>query len=270
MNTYRTFLGIHLALALRSRTLVAFNYLLPVLFFLVLAGVTARRGGGIQGNLAMALVVGVIGNGLYGGGMQIVAEREANILRRLKMTPVGPGPILAASLVSGWLLYMPAVALLQGLAYLVYGSPFPAKWLSELALLTAGILCFRSLGLIVASTANSVQEASMMTQALYLPMMFFSGTTIPVSQLPTWGQTLSTVLPARHLVEGLQSVVGVNAAPTSLVPGLLALLLTAGAGVTIAYVSFRWHREDRVPPRSKFALVLILLPSLVMAVWKSL
>ena len=51
-------------------------------------------------------MIGILGNGFFGAGMRAVQDREANILRRFKVTPIGPLPILLA-LASGWLLTFP-------------------------------------------------------------------------------------------------------------------------------------------------------------------
>jgi ABC-type multidrug transport system permease subunit len=65
----------------------------------------------------MVLTMGILGNGLWGAGMRAVQDREANILRRFKVTPISPVPILTASMAAGWLLYLPIVALLIAVAH---------------------------------------------------------------------------------------------------------------------------------------------------------
>ena len=49
----------------------------------------------------MVLVIGILGNGLFGAGMRAVQEREENILRRYKVAPITPVPMLVASMVTG-------------------------------------------------------------------------------------------------------------------------------------------------------------------------
>src|SRR2546428_418371 len=108
MKTYLELIKIDLKLALRQRTVIFFNYLFPLIFFFTFAAFF--RAGQSEGNitivLTMALTMGILGNGLFGAGMRAVQEREMNILRRYKVTPVTPGPILVASMVTGWVLYM--------------------------------------------------------------------------------------------------------------------------------------------------------------------
>ena len=65
----------------------------------------AERGAAITMVIAMVLIIGILGNGLFGAGIRAVQEREANILRRYKVTPISPAPLLVASVVTGWILY---------------------------------------------------------------------------------------------------------------------------------------------------------------------
>ena len=85
-----------------------FNYLFPLIFFFAFAELFhAGAGAGIAYFVGTVLAMGILGNGLWGAGMRSVQEREANILRRFKVTPISPLPILVAAMVSGWLLYLP-------------------------------------------------------------------------------------------------------------------------------------------------------------------
>src|SRR5512134_2663402 len=102
---------------MRGRSVVFFNYLFPLMFFFAFA--EFMGGGGSAGMaqvVTMVLVIGIMGNGLWGAGMRLVQEREMNILRRFRVTPISPLPILVASMVTGWLLYLPSLVLLLGLA----------------------------------------------------------------------------------------------------------------------------------------------------------
>src|SRR6266568_8951877 len=151
MRAYLALMKIDLKLAFRDRSVIFFNYLFPLIFFFPFSGIMgASRGGGMTNVVTMVLAIGILGNGLWGAGMRAVQEREMNILRRFKVTPISPAPILIASMVTGWLIYLPAVLLVCALAHQIYGMPIPERWASLLALITLGVFAFRSIGLIVA------------------------------------------------------------------------------------------------------------------------
>src|SRR6185436_12666006 len=117
-----------------------------------------------------------------------------------------PAPVLIASMVTGWLIYLPAVLMVCALAHFFYGMPIPDRLLSALGMVTLGVFAFRSIGLILASIVNSTQESTIAIQLMYMPMLFLSGATFPASLLPAWSQTFGQFLPATYLVSGFQSV----------------------------------------------------------------
>ena len=55
----------------------------------------AERGGAATMVVTMVLVMGVLGNGLFGAGMRAVHGSRAGILRRFKVAPISPLPVLA-------------------------------------------------------------------------------------------------------------------------------------------------------------------------------
>ena len=192
---------------MRERIAIFFNYVFPLIFFFGFGqALGAGRGGAVTQVVTMVLVIGILGNGLFGGGIRAVQDREQNILRRYKVAPISPLPLLVASIATGWALYLPAVVLTVGLARVVYGMPLPHAWFSLLVLVSVGVIAFRAVGLIIAAVANSAQESQILVQLVYLPMLFLTGATIPLAMLPAWAQQVAQFLPGTHLVTGLNGV----------------------------------------------------------------
>jgi imidazolonepropionase-like amidohydrolase/ABC-type multidrug transport system permease subunit len=270
MKAYLVLVRVNLRLALRERVAIFFNYIFPLVFFFAFGSLMhAERGGVTTQVVTMVLVIGILGNGLFGGGIRTVQDREQNILRRYKVAPISPTPLLVASVVTGWVLYLPAVVTTFVLARIVYGLPFPARWLSLLVLVSAGVIAFRAVGLIIASVANSAQESQILVQLVYLPMLFLSGTTVPLTFLPTWTQSLAHFLPATYLVTALQGVLVRGETLVENGHALSVLLLTTLFSGLFASVLFRWEKEEKLRPSAKLALVAVVLPSLVFGVWQT-
>ncbi|MBL8235744.1 MAG: ABC transporter permease, partial [Bryobacterales bacterium] len=165
-------------LVMRDRVVLFFNYFLPLMFFVVFAQTfRADKGGAISQVITMVLILGVLGSGFFGAGLRAVQERELNILRRFKVAPITPLPILVASLVTGLISYLPSLFLILAIAKFYYGMPWPERWVSLTLLLSVGLLSFRSMGLIIAAVVNTMQESQIIIQLLYLPMLFLSGAT---------------------------------------------------------------------------------------------
>src|SRR5438105_4884926 len=111
MKAYLALLQNDLRLALRNRAVIFFNYFFPLAFFFIFAwSFGAKQGAVINRVVTMVLGFGILGNGLFGACMRAVMDREANVLRRYKVTPITPVPILLSSITTGMLLYLPTVA----------------------------------------------------------------------------------------------------------------------------------------------------------------
>lgn len=269
MNAYNALIDIDLKLALRQRSVIFFNYLFPLIFFFIFAQVMhAERGSAMTIVIAMVLIIGILGNGLFGAGIRAVQEREANILRRYKVTPITPAPLLVASVVTGWILYMPNVLLIFGLAHFLYGMPWPDRFWSILLFVSIGIAAFRAIGLILASVTNSMQESQLLVQLVYLPMLFLSGATFPTSMFPPWLLNVSQFIPATYLVTGVQGMLLRNESIATNLQPSGALILTTAVGLFVAFKLFRWEKEEKITASAKLWLMGVLSPFLVLGAWQ--
>ncbi|MFQ5791843.1 MAG: ABC transporter permease, partial [Acidobacteriota bacterium] len=238
-----------------------FNYLFPLLFFFALVQLLgATAGDEISYVVSMVLVLGILGNGLFGAGMRAVQEREANILRRYRVAPITATPLLVASMFTGWAVFLPTLFGVIALAHTIYGMPIPERWLSLLVLVSIGVIAFRAIGLILASVANSTQESSILIQLLYMPMLFLSGATFPLESLPPWARLAAQFLPATYLVTGFQGVFHRNESLAENTASLLALLATILLATFVSVQLFRWEKEEKIRPSAKLWVLAVLLP----------
>jgi imidazolonepropionase-like amidohydrolase/ABC-type multidrug transport system permease subunit len=258
----------NLQLTLRERTVLFFNYAFPLGFYFLFASLgKAKETNTISSVLNSVLTIGLLGNGLFGGGLRAVMERESGILRRFKVAPPGALPILVSGLVVGVIQYLPAVLLMLGISVGYYGMAWPSNWLSFLAFVVLGIFAMRAIGLIIAAVANGMGESNVLVQCLYFPMMFLSGATFPISILPDWVQTVSQFVPTTHVVSGLQGILLQKESLLQNWKAGLALLLTTLACTLIALKIFRWEKEEKVPARAKLWVLGVLAPFLAMGAW---
>lgn len=270
MRTYLAYTKITLKLVMRDRVVLFFNYFLPLLFFIIFAQTfQADRGGAIQQVITMVLILGVLGSGFFGAGLRAVQERESNILRRFKVAPITPLPILTASLVTGLIAYLPSVFLILGISTLFYGMAWPDRWISLLLLLSLGLVAFRSIGLIIASVVNSMQESQIIIQLLYLPMLFLSGATFPISIMPSWLQVVAQFIPASYLYTGLQGILVqkdsllVNAGPGA------AMVVTLAVSTLLSVKLFRWEKDEKMANSAKLWLLAVMLPFLLLGTYQA-
>jgi len=270
MKSYIALVRLDLKLALRQKSVLFFNYMFPLIFFVVFAqAMHGDRGNAMTQVLTMVVIIGVLGNGLFGAGVRAVQERESNVLRRYKVTPITPAPILIAATIVGWILFMPFVLIMFCAAHFAYGMPWPERMGSILLFVTLAILAFRAIGMILAAVANSMQESQILVQLVYLPMLFLSGATFPTSMFPGWLLIVTQFLPATYLVSGLE---GMMLRQESLVANgfpALALLITMFVGLFISYKLFRWEKEEKIRGSAKLWVGAVMVPFVVLGLWQA-
>ncbi len=270
MNAYLMLIKIDIRLAFRQRVVIFFNYLMPFAFFFIFAqAFHADQGGLILQVVAMVTVIGILGNGLFGAGIRAAQDREANILRRYKVAPISPLPLLVASSVTGLVVYMPYVVLMLALAKWRYGMVMPKHMGAVLIFIVIGVLAVRSIGLIVASVANSMQESGILVQIIYMAMLFLSGASFPTAMFPNWLLIATQFIPATWLMTGMQGMMLRNETLFANWQAVGALLLTTATGLFLSVKLFRWEKEEKVRPAAKLWVLAVLLPFVMLGTWQA-
>jgi imidazolonepropionase-like amidohydrolase/ABC-type transport system involved in cytochrome c biogenesis permease component len=268
MKGYLWHIRMTLRLSFRDRTVAFFNYIFPLFFFFLFGQMMRAGEGAITQIVSMVLTIGILGSGLMGAGIRAAMDREQNILRRFKVAPISPAPILVSSLVAGLVQYLPQVVIVLFLARRIYKMPPLEHPLSLLLFLSLGLLALRAIGGMVAAVVNSMQESQIIVQLLYLPMLMLGGV-IPIAIMPNWLQIVAQFVPSSHLAAGMQAILLGHGTLLENLPAAGALALTAVVGTFLGIKLFRWDKDDKMPPSAKLWLVAVLGPFLVMGAWQA-
>jgi len=270
MKSFLALTRIDLKLALRNRSVLFFNYFFPLIFFFVFGySMHAEQGSRIIQVITMVTAIGILGNGLFGAGMRAVQDRETDVLRRYKVTPITPVPLLAASMVTGIILYLPGLIITLVLANRLFGMVIPPNIGSLFLFAIIACLAFRSIGLIIAAVVNSSQESLILIQPLYMAMLFLSGATFPLSFFPDWLQLVTQFIPATYLMIGLAGILQHGESVLQNWQSVIALIVTALIGMFIATKLFRWEKEEKLRNSAKFWVLAALAPFLVLGIYQS-
>jgi len=255
----------NIRLALRTKTALFFTFLFPLVFLFVYAGIFAHGDRWAVAYLfGEVITLQVMGSAFWGLGLQSVMSRERGILRRYRLAPIGAGSMVLSSLVANFLLLLPTVAILTLFAVAVFHMPFDINPFGFLLLVAVGAYSFAGFGLTIASIANTMQEAQVYNQLVWIALLFLSGATIPLPDLPAWIQRVSAYLPATYLVSSFQSLF-THSAPLSANFAELGALLVAGTfGLMFAWKLFRWEKEEPIPRSAKGWALVFLVPFLLM------
>lgn len=256
-------------LAMRNRAFMFFSLIMPLIFLFGYAGIFRRSGTlAMPYLLAMVLALTVMGS-FWGLSVQLVTFREQGILRRFRVTPVSASAMLASSLLSNYLLTLPTIAIEFYVSRSVFHMAGMGNVVSVFVLVTLGTVTFASLGLIVASVTNTMQETQIINQIIWFVFLGISGATIPFPMLPGAVQTIAVFLPATYLVSGLQRAMIDKAGLTSLGSYLASLIGCALVAFLISAQLFRWDPEEKAPRRAKLWAISAIIPFLLLGVWET-
>ena len=270
MKQYLAIIAMDIKLALRLRAVIFFNYLFPLIFFFTFATVLRGESGAMTFVVTMSVTLGVLGSGFFGAGIRAIQERELGILRRYKVTPITPAPLLVGSMVTGWAIFIPYIVLLLLMAHFLYRMPLPAHFYQLLLFISLGLIAFRSLGLVIASVANTMQEGTILVQLFYFPMLLLSGATFPAEKFPKVMRIIHNFVPATYLVQGMQNIMlkGRGLVEKENLAAAAVMVLTIVGGMLISMKLFRWEKEEKIRGSAKLWVLAVLAPFFAMGVWK--
>ncbi len=270
MKAYLALIRNDIRLAFRQKAVIFFNFLMPMVLFLIFAqSFHAEQGAMVLQAFTMVTVIGILGNGMMGAGMRTVQDREANILRRYKVAPISPLPVLVGSTITGLVVYIPFVVMMFLLATSRYGMTMPQHPVTVLIFIALGVVAIRAIGLILASVVNSVAEAQVLVQILYLGMLMLSGAAFPLAFFPDWLFNITQFIPSAYLVTGLQGIMIRDESLADNWQATGALLITVVIGMLLAVKLFRWEKEEKIRPAAKLWLLAVLLPFIVLGTWQA-
>jgi ABC-2 type transport system permease protein len=237
-----------LVLYTRSRELAFFTFLLPLILFILLGSTYGNDTiNGVRG--ADFLEAGMLGYGLAstafaGLAIFMVVRRESGILKRVRVTPLPASFYLAAVLVSTLIAFVLNSICIILLGRSLFSVPVPTEWLSLALTLLIGAAAFSALGLGMTTVVRSAEGASATVNAVYLPMVFISGSFFSPHSFPTFIRAIGAVLPLTYFIRLTRDVM-LHGHQIWDNWGDVAVVLAWGVfGAIVALLRFRWEPAE--------------------------
>jgi ABC-2 type transporter len=263
-----TLTRMRIRLAMRNRAFFFFSLFMPLIFLIgavVFIGNKRQWVGYVLGSILTTTVMG----SFWGLSVQLVTFREQGILRRFRLPPIGAGPMLASSILSNYFMALPVVVFEILVCRFVLHMQSWGNLPAIFVLVTIGSATFSSLGLIVASVTNTMQETQMINNLIWMAFLFLGGATIPIASFPNWIQQVSLFIPAQYLSTGLQSSATWQITRYELLEDFIALSLGMLVAFEMSRRLFRWEPEAKMRRSAKLWVVAALLPFLAFGTWES-
>jgi ABC-2 type transport system permease protein len=189
----------------------------------------------------LVILVTIVGTMLT--SMNIVREKELGTLEQLNATPLLRSEFLAGKLLPFWCIALIELAFGLLLARLVFGLPMRGS----LVLLfgSAGLYLVVALGVgLWISTVASTQQQAMFVTFFYLMLnLFMSGLFTPIASMPAWARAVAELVPLKHFLEIMRTILLRGAGPVAIAPEIGALALL---GVVVLGMSLRRYSKTAV------------------------
>ncbi len=194
----------------------------------------------IRFNATMDVMTNVTLLGLILVGAAIMREREHGTIEHLLVMPVRASEIAAAKIWANSLVVLVASGLsLHLVVRLVLGVPVVGS--IELFLVGTAVYLFAvtSLGILLATIANSMPQFSLLAIPVFVVMLLLSGTFTPFESMPPALQAIMRGVPFTHFVMFTQSVLARGAGLADVWPHLAFMTASGAAFLTAALLRFR-------------------------------
>jgi ABC-2 type transport system permease protein len=255
-----TLTKIRVRLAMRNRTFLFFSLIMPLGFLFFFVTIFSKNDPVWTAYILGAILTMTVMGSFWGLSVQLVMFREAGILRRFRLAPLGAGPMLASSILANYILVLPSVAIeILVTKFVLHMHGWGNLWAIFL-LVTIGSATFSSFGLIVASVTNTMQETQVINQVIWTAFLFLSGATVPLARFPHWIQGASLFMPATYLATGLENAATNLATNSEIITDLIALTIGVLVAFEISRQLFRWEPEAKVPGSAKLWVLVAMIP----------
>lgn len=237
----------------RNRTAAFFTFLLPVMFLFIFATIFGNEReiiGGHEVRFATVFVPGILAFGVVGTTFSNLAintayQRQMGVLKRVSGTPLPRWVYLAGLIGSAVITTLVLTVVMLVIGFMVYDVSIRTETLvGSVGTLVLGTVAFSALGLAISSAIPNGDAAPAVTNALVLPLSFFSGVWFSTEDAPGWLTTVAGLFPMKPLVDGLQHAFLPGSEPPGL--KLTNVLWLAGwfvVGAVVAIRTFKWSTQ---------------------------
>ena len=234
----------------RDPTAVFFTAALPLIFLFIFVSIFGNEATVVEGQpvrgatyyVPAILTLAMVSASLVNLAISLATLRERGVLKRVRSTPLPPWVFMAGRMATSVVVTLLLVLVVTVLGRLVYGVHLPTGTLPGLALtVVLGTAAFSALGLAMTAAIPTENAAPAVTNAVVLPLYFFSGVFIPIEDLPRGMRLIGDIFPVKHLFEALLTAFNPATSGAGIELDHLAMLALWGVvGLVVAVRTFAW------------------------------
>jgi ABC-2 type transport system permease protein len=167
--------------------------------------------------------------------LAVVKEKEIGTLEQLIVTPIKPYQMIIGKLVPFTILGFVSVFIVLTAMQLIFNIPVRGSYVFLIFSIFLYVLSTLGLGLFVSTVTKTQQQAMMIAIfGIMMPMIFLSGFTFPIENMPVAIQYVTYLIPMRYIIEIIRGVILKGIGFNDLWPQVLMLFIM---GLLILFLS---------------------------------
>ncbi|MCI0490844.1 MAG: ABC transporter permease [Blastocatellia bacterium] len=190
-------------------------------------------------NMLSMVALAAFMTGLLLAAGAVVREKEAGTLEQLLVTPISSGELVVAKLLPMGVIKMAGLLLSVSIAIFVFHVPVKGSLTLFLGLSTLIFFAAMGVGVYLATLARNMQQVLLLSFFVLFPVMFLSGTLVPIENMPPVLQYLSYLNPLRYYMDIVLGIFLKGVGMEVLWPQTLALAVFSLAIISFGIMRFR-------------------------------
>jgi len=236
-----------LRLNLRNPMMVFWSIAFPVLWMSLFGAIFSEPmpGYGYEGlNYANFLLPGgiaivILASAFIGMPIALTTYKETGVLKRLRVTPLKTSTLALGFTLSQFIFIALGIIVLFVVGKLAFDVQVLGSWAVLIGVIIFGMLTFLALGGAIGSLVGSWRAAAVITQIIFIPMLFLSDMFMPIAIFPDWLQPVCKAIPLTPLNIVLRDIVYGVPLDNLWRLWIMAGWLVVGAVITVKF--FRWE-----------------------------
>lgn len=173
-------------------------------------------------------------------GASIIREYERGTIEHLLVMPVQPIEIMCAKLWSmGFIVLIAAFFSMVIMIKTILQIPIAGSLILFIGFTMVYLFVAGALGIFLATFSKTMPQFAMVLIVVIIPIQFLSGGVTPLQNMPTMIQSIMSLTPTAHYIEGSLAILFKDAGYSDITNSILALFLVGLCLFTISLWQFR-------------------------------
>ena len=236
-----------LRLNLRNPMMVFWSIAFPVLWMSLFGAIFSEPMPGYEyvglsyANFLLpgGIAIVILASAFIGMPIALTTYKETGVLKRLRVTPLKTSTLALGFTLSQFIFIALGIVVLFIVGKLAFDVQVLGSWAVLIGVIIFGMLTFLALGGAIGSLVGSWRAAAVITQIIFIPMLFLSDMFMPISIFPAGLQPICKALPLTPLNIILRDIVYGVPLDNLWRLWIMAGWLIVGSIITVRF--FRWE-----------------------------